>query len=181
MATIYTHAAVGLGLGYLFARRRQPALFWALAGFLPVVPDLDVFSDASYGTMLGHRGFTHSLCFALAVGLAVAVLTFRYFRVNFWDLLGFFFVVTSSHGILDAFTNGGYGIPFFWPFDRHRFGPWGPIQVADIGFEFPDRRASRSIRTELLFVWLPLTILMGLVACYRWQRQRRSPNAKPEK
>jgi inner membrane protein len=180
MATIYTHAAVGVGLGYAFARKRLPPLFWALAALLPVVPDFDVFSNASYGAMLGHRGFTHSLCFALAVGLVVSALTFRYFRVNFWDLLGFFFVVTASHGILDAFTNGGYGIPFFWPFDQHRFGPWGPIQVQDIGFQFPDPWTSRSVRTELLYVWLPMAVAIGAIAAYRRYRRLLTPAASQE-
>jgi len=180
MATIYTHAAVGVGLGYVFARHRLPPLFWLLAGFLPVIPDLDVFSNAPYGRALGHRGFTHSLVFALAVAGVVAALTFRRFRVNFWDLLGFFFVITASHGILDAFTNGGYGIPFFWPLADRRFGPWGPIQVADIGFEFPDPWTSRSVRSELLYVWLPLVVLVGLVAAVRWRRDRRPPAAAGE-
>jgi inner membrane protein len=171
MATIYTHAAVGLGLGVVFARRRLPWLFWGLAALLPVVPDFDVFSLSPYGSLWGHRGFTHSLLFALLLGLVAAGLTFRYFRVNFWDLLGFFFVVTASHGLLDACTNGGFGIPFFWPFDNHRFGQWGPIQVQDIGFQFPDPRTSRSIRTELLWVWLPLAGVVGAVVAYRRFRQ----------
>ena len=94
----------------------MPALFWVLAALLPMVPDFDSFGHKPYGSILGHRGFTHSLIFALAVGLFFTALTFRYFRVPFWDLLGFFFVITASHGILDMFTNGGFGIPLFWPF-----------------------------------------------------------------
>src|SRR5947209_18336177 len=112
MATVYTHALLGLALARVVTARPRPAAFWLLAALLPVVPDFDVFSLAAYGSPWGHRGFTHSLLFALLAGLAAAGLTFRYFRVNFWDLLGFFFVVTASHGLLDACTNGGYGIPF---------------------------------------------------------------------
>ena len=69
MPSIYTHGIVGLGLGKAFTGRRLPILFWIMAFTLPIIPDFDVFSDISYGNIAGHRGFTHSLCFALAVGL----------------------------------------------------------------------------------------------------------------
>jgi inner membrane protein len=179
MCTVMTHGVVGLGLGRVFSARRMPALFWVLAALLPMVPDFDSFGHKPYGSILGHRGFTHSLIFALAVGLFFTVLTFRYFRVSFWDLLGFFFVITASHGILDAFTNGGFGIPLFWPFGSARFGPWGPIQVSDIGFELPDPRTSRTVRTELLWVWLPLALLVAGVEVYRyWRRRRAAPRPR---
>src|SRR5437868_7979131 len=140
MSTLYTHSALGLALGRLFTARRMPWFFWGLAVLLPALPDFDVMWDAAYGTIWGHRGFTHTLCFALIVAAGTAAATYRYFKVNFWDLLGFYFVATASHGIMDAFTNGGYGIPLFWPLTEQRFGPWGPLQVPDIGFELPDPR-----------------------------------------
>jgi inner membrane protein len=167
MATIYTHAVVGLGMGKVFTSRRLRSFFWVLAGLLPIVPDFDSFSPYSYGSMWGHRGFTHSLCFALGIGLIAAAAAFRYLRISFWPLFGFFLLIRASHGILDALTDGGFGIPFFWPFSPHRYGPYGPIHVADIGFEIPDPRVSRSVRTELLYVWLPLAVLVGLVVTYR--------------
>src|SRR5262245_43974889 len=94
MATLYTHSLVGLGLGTLFTSRRKPLLFWVLAGFLPIIPDFDAFSMSPYGSILGHRGYTHSLLFALAVGLVTAGLTFWYFKMRFWPLAGLF----SDHG-----------------------------------------------------------------------------------
>jgi len=178
MATLYTHAAAGLGLGAVFMPRRMPVLFWALAAFLPIVPDFDAFSMAPYGSMQGHRGYTHSLCFALVVGFVAALATFWYFKAPFWPLFGLFFLITASHGILDALTNGGYGIPLFWPFDERRFGPYGPIQVTDIGFEWPDPRASRSVRTELLYVWLPMVLLVGTVMGGRRFLRRRPPGVQ---
>jgi inner membrane protein len=173
MVTPYTHGAFGLGLGKLLMVGRLPWLFWFLTLFLPIAPDLDVFSNKPYGSLWGHRGFTHSLSFALALGLFTAALTFRYFNVRFWVLAGFFFLITASHGLLDAFTDGGFGIPFFWPFHDHRFGPWGPIRVQDIGFELPDPRVSNSIRTELLWVWLPTGLLLAGVLTYRRLRHSR--------
>jgi inner membrane protein len=177
VATIYTHGVFGLGLGRVFTGRRMPPLFWALAFLLPVVPDFDAFGTMPYGHPLGHRGFTHSLAFALGLGLVAAGLTYRYFRMRFWPLWGFFFAATASHGILDAFTNGGYGIPLFWPLSDARFGPWGPIQVADFGFEVPDWRRSRTVRTELLYVWLPTAVLVVLVTTGRYLGFRRRGGA----
>lgn len=169
--TTYTHAVVGLGLGYAFAARRAPLGYWLLAGLLPVLPDLDVFSLADYGNWRGHRGFTHSLAFALAVAALAAGGAFRYCRRSFGALCGIFFVITASHGLLDAFTRGGAGIPFFWPFSDHRWGGWGPVPVPDIGFELPDPRASRAVRAEFLGVWVPTAVLTGLIAGYRWLRR----------
>jgi inner membrane protein len=157
----------------------MPALFWLLAAFLPIVPDFDAFGTLPYGSPFGHRGFTHSLLFALGVGMLAAVLTYRYFKVSFWDLGGFFFVVTASHGVLDAFTNGGYGVAFFWPLNN-RYGPWGPIRVSDLGFEFPDPRTSRALQSEFLWVWLPTAVVVAGVTLYRRLQKptRTAPSAK---
>jgi inner membrane protein len=144
-----------------------------LAAALPVVPDLDVFSSCSYGSMCGHRGFTHSLLFAAALAGIAAALTFRYFRMKFWPLAGILFACAASHAVLDALTDGGYGVPIFWPISNVRFGPYGPIHVADLGGAFPNPWTSRSIRTELLYVWLPMSLLLALVAgCRRWAKRK---------
>jgi inner membrane protein len=148
-------------------------MYWILAGLLPVLPDADTFWIAPYGSILGHRGFTHSLIFAAAAALVAAGVTFRVFRMRFWPLFGLFFLVTASHGILDALTRGGESIPFLWPFDHRRWGNYGPIAVADIAFELPDPRSSRAIRTELLYVWLPAGLAVGLTEGYRYFRRRR--------
>ncbi len=172
MATIYTHAVVGLGLAHLYAARPMRWPFWTLAALLPVLPDLDVLSTAPYGSPWGHRGFTHSLLFAFVVSLWASGLSFRYLRDNPWRLLALFFLVTASHGLLDALTRGGESIPFFWPVPG-RYGNWGPIPVSDLGFEVPDPRNSRALRAELLWVWLPTVGLAATVATYRFARRKR--------
>jgi|SRR5438552_2711579 len=177
MVTSYTHGLVGLGLGKVFTGRRLPWLFWLLALVLPILPDVDVFSRAAYGSTWGHRGFTHSLVFALGLALVAALPTFRYFKISFWILWSFFFVITATHGVLDACTKGGEGIPLLWPFYDHRFGPWGPILVSDLGFEWPDPRRSRALRDEMLWVWLPLAVLVGIVML--WRRWRRAATKNP--
>jgi inner membrane protein len=170
MATDYSHAVVGLGLARLYTTKPMPWAYWGLAAILPIVPDLDVFSSSAYGTWLGHRGFTHSLIFALAVGMIVSAAAFRYFQVRWWTLAVLFFLMIASHGLLDALTRGGENIPIFWPLGG-RYGNWGLIPVSDIALELPDPRYSRAIRGELLWVCLPTGLLVGLVMAYRrWKR-----------
>jgi inner membrane protein len=166
MATDYSHAVVGLGLARLYATKPMPWAYWGLAAILPIVPDFDAFSSAAYGTWLGHRGFTHSLVFALLLGMAAAGILFRYFRVNWWSLSALIFAMIASHGLLDALTRGGESVPFFRPLGG-RYGNWGLIPVSDIALELPDPRYSRAIRGELLWVWLPTGLLVGLVMAYR--------------
>jgi inner membrane protein len=172
MPTVMTHAVVGLGLGKLFTDRKMPPLFWGLAAFLALMPDLDVMAfhfGIPYQSPFGHRGFSHSLFFALLVSLAAALLTARRFDVCWPDLWGFFFVVMASHGILDAFTNGGCGIAFFWPFDNRRyFFPWQPIEVSPIGLDFfTNEQSLATLTTELSYVWLPTIVVVGMAMCVR--------------
>jgi inner membrane protein len=150
----------------------MPWAYWGLAALLPIVPDLDVFSTAAYGAPLGHRGITHSLVFALLVSVIIAGVTSRYFRENRWLLTGLFFAIIASHGLLDALTKGGMTIQFFWPLEA-RYGNWGLIPVADLSFEIPDPRRSRALRGELLWVWLPVAVLVGLATAFRYLRRAK--------
>jgi inner membrane protein len=113
------------------------------------------------------------LVFALWLGALAASLTYRYLRANFWFLTAVFFAATASHGLLDALTRGGAAIPFFWP-SAARYGNWGPMPVPDIAMEWPDPRRSRAVRAELLWVWLPTAVVVGVVMAYRFWRRARS-------
>jgi inner membrane protein len=156
----------------------MPWSYWTLAVILPAIPDIDVFSPAVYGTVLGHRGITHSLAFALALGVVAASITWRHLRMRWWVLVGLFFAIIASHGLLDALTWGGEGIPFFSPL-KGRYGNWGPIPLSDIAFYFlPDPWHSRAIRSEMLWVWLPTAVSVMLVMAYRRSHRRGSPQGR---
>lgn len=173
MATMYTHAVAGLGIAQLYLPQRRAWLYFTVAAFLAVAPDGDVFSRAVYGAPLGHRGFTHSLLFALWAAFLAASLTFRILRANLWALTAVYFAAMASHGLLDAMTRGGADVLFFWPVASSRFGNWGPIPVADLGFELPDPRRSRALRSELLWVWLPVAVWTAIMVAYRVIKGRR--------
>jgi inner membrane protein len=151
----------------------MPWAYWGLAALLPIVPDLDVFSTFAYGSALGRRGFTHSLLFALLLSSVAAAAAFRYFRVSFWSLSILFFAIMASHDLLDAMTEGGESIPFFWPLDG-RYCNWGPLPVSDIAFDLPDPRYSRAVRSELFWMWLPTIFVVGLTMLYRHRTRTKS-------
>jgi inner membrane protein len=174
MATIYTHAVVGLGIAQVYVPGRRRWLYWIVAALVAVSPDFDVFFTAAYGSILGHRGLTHTLIFSLWMGLFAASLTFRPLRSNLWVLTGIFFLATASHGLLDALTRGGGNIPFFWPLSDEQYGNWGPIPVSDLAFQLPDPRRSRALRSELVWVWLPVGVFVVVLALVKAVRRRRA-------
>jgi inner membrane protein len=120
----------------------------------------------SYEDMLGHRGLSDSLVFALVLSSIVTFLAFPRVPQRWTRLLlfSYFFTVTASHGILDAMTDGGLGIAFFAPFDNARnFFPFRPIKVSPVGLSFFSARGLDVIWSEFLWVWIPGAIIAAAV------------------
>jgi len=152
----------------------MPTKFWVASAVCAALPDIDVVSFAfgvRYDEMFGHRGITHSFSFALLLGVVVVLLFFRdipVFSGNWFLLAGYFFVITSSHALLDTLTNGGLGVALFAPFSNERyFFPWRPIQVSPIGMGFFSQRGLRVIMSELGWIWLPSGLLALLSIAIR--------------
>ena len=182
MPTIVTHGFAAILLGKTFAAGRMPARFWWLSVLCSIVPDADVLGfpfGIRYDDMLGHRGLSHSLAFALVLSLIVTFLAFPRLAQGWKKLLliFYFFAVTASHGILDAMTDGGLGVAFFAPFSNARyFFPFRPIEVSPIGLSFFGARGLEVIWSEFWWVWLPTTIVAGAVMFYRRSRRARKPH-----
>ena len=186
MPTPLTHGFVALTAGKTFVWRKMPLRFWALAALCSVLPDLDTLAfrlGIPYGHVFGHRGFFHSLPFALVLSLVVVAAAFaavRAFTRRWWGLWAFFFLISASHGLLDAMTNGGLGVALFAPFDNTRyFLPFRPIQVSPIGMRyFFSRWGMVVVASELLCVWLPMAVLLVSVRGFRAlasARRKRRP------
>jgi len=163
MASAFTHAFTAIALGKIASGEPQGWRFWVLAAGSAVLPDADVITFAfgvDYADFLGHRGFFHSLLFALLWAMFVVATEFRK-RRSFWRLTLLFFVFTASHPVLDAMTNGGLGVAFFAPFDNTRyFFPWRPIEVSPISVSrFFREGGGVVLQTEFKYVWLPLTAI----------------------
>jgi len=153
----------------------MPVRFWVLAAICSVLPDIDVigyYFGIKYGDVLGHRGFAHSLVFALLVSVLVVVLAFpavvRFSR-KWWGMVAFFFVVTASHGVLDAMTDKGMGVGFFIPFDNTRyFMPWRPIFASPMRISrFFSQTGIEVLAREMLWIWTPLLLLYAGMLFYR--------------
>ena len=118
------------------ARFAAAALFWSALSLLPDADVLGFRVGIAYSDPWGHRGATHSLCFALLGGAAIG-LAARAFRARAWRTGALAALVLASHGLLDTLTDGGLGCALFWPFSDERFfAPWRPLPVAPIGRAF---------------------------------------------
>ena len=142
-----------------------------------MLPDADGIAfvlGIPYGSMLGHRGITHSILFAAVVGLSAGMITFVTTRGLFsrTALVLYFALVTVSHPLLDALTNGGRGVALFAPLNGARyFFPWRPIEVSPIGLRFFSERGLEVIASEVVWVWLPALIIWSAVWIYRKTRE----------
>jgi inner membrane protein len=168
------HLAPALALVPAFARPGVPRrLFWLGAGGA-LAPDLDVIAFAlgvPYAHPLGHRGLWHSVPFAALAAACLAALAFPRARPGFSRARAtlYLFLAIASHGLLDAATDGGLGVALLAPFDDTRFFfPFRPIAVSPLGPAFFSARGVAVVASELVWVWLPCTLL-GL---FLWQRAR---------
>ena len=172
MPTILTHAVAAAAIGTAVLPRDCGARTWALGIACAVLPDLDVVGFAfgiPYASMVGHRGLSHSIAFATLMSVAAAWALRRETsgrdRVRTWLFL---FLAAVSHGVLDAFTNGGLGIAFFAPISPERyFFPVRPIQVSPIGAAFFSRRALEVLSSEFVWVWIPAAAIGAVSLAWR--------------
>ena len=177
MASAFSHAIAAVAIGKALSFR-EPAKFWLLGIFCSVIPDADVIGfhyHIPYDSPFGHRGFTHSLFFAMLLAFIIMFILFREqkkFSSKWFALLGFFFLATASHGVLDAFTNGGLGVEFFFPFNTHRyFFPWRPIQVSPLNVgSFFSEWGLRVLCSEIVWIWVPSFVVIGISFILRRRR-----------
>jgi len=183
MASAFSHAIVAVSIGSVL---KMPPRACILGAALSVLPDLDVvgfqFGIGNSAELLGHRGFTHSLAFAgllatilLLVGDRRSMAQSR--RGTLWLYL---FLATASHGVLDAFTNGGLGVAFFAPFDNARyFFQVRPLSVSPIvATTLFTAEAVAVTSSELVWVWIPSIALIAVAHSLRSYRSTPRPTAE---
>lgn len=167
MPTAFSHPAVPLAVGIGLGQRVISPRLLAASCLVSVLPDLDVIAfrfGIPYASGLGHRGFSHSLLFALLVAL-IGACCHKPLRSTFTKAFLCLFMAIVSHGILDAFTNGGLGVAFLWPFSVERFfAPYKLIEVSPLrASRFFSPRGGVVLLSELVWVWLPF-MFAGFVA-----------------
>ena len=162
------HIAVGLAAARVYEPGQRPSpatwLFWSAVSMLPDADVIGFSFGVRYADEWGHRGATHSLAFAVAVGIALGVAALLFRRPVLRTAVTAM-IVLGSHPLLDTLTNGGLGCALFWPFDSTRyFAPWTPIPVAPIGLGY--------LSPYGLFVAVTETVIFAPLVWFAFRRGR---------
>jgi len=177
MPSAFSHAIVATAIGKVVQPKQSSWWYWALGAAVSAVPDVDVIGlhyGVPYGDLMGHRGFTHSLFFAVLLAGLVTIAFAGQGQISCRRLFFFLFLATASHGILDAMTNGGLGVAFFSPFSNARFFfPFRPIKVSPIGVgRFFSAKGLAVIQSEAMWLWLPSAGIFVVFAIVRGLAKR---------
>ena len=174
MPSPFGHVAPVVALATAFWTPQAPKRLWVAGALAAIAPDLDVIGfglGVPYQHPLGHRGLSHSLAFAAAMAGLLTLALFPRAGTGFSRAraFAFLFLAAASHGILDAFTNGGLGVALLSPFDQTRwFAPFRPIQVSPLGISaFFSSRGAAVLASELRWLWFPLLSLAVAIAAAR--------------
>lgn len=160
MATIFTHPFVAVGLSPWLRFKEKHKLIVFVGIILTILPDIDVVGfklGVPYLHLFGHRGFTHSIFFAVVLSGVFSWFFARNSQLKISVVWIYLFLCTASHGVLDALTNGGYGIAFLSPFSNERFFfPVQPIEVSTLSIKrFFAGQGYNVIINEMVWIWLP--------------------------
>lgn len=174
MASIFGHAIAAFALGKGFSKTIVNWKFLLLGIICSILPDADVVGftfGIKYESFWGHRGFSHSILFALIVGVLITVVFYRRLLSTKKSLLliCYFTLCTASHAVLDALTTGGLGVAFFSPFDTTRyFFPWRPIKVSPIGIErFLGERGVKVLLSEFIWIGIPSAFYLLIIFFFK--------------
>lgn len=167
MPTIFSHAFVAAAVGRAAFDKTVARAILVLTGGCAMMPDADVIFaaliGAPRGSMFAHRGFTHSVCFAVLFGAIVAFAASKFVKpkVAYLRLFALFAFATFSHPLLDMLTDGGSGVALLAPFSSERFFfPFRPVEVSPIGLGFFTARGWTVIESEVLWLWLPSIVVL---------------------
>ena len=105
-----------------------------------------------------HRGFSHSIIFALLVWLVLVLsLGMQHLRPAIAYGLAF-----ASHGWLDyVTTKEGGGVGLLWPFSSERL-VFGFVGLSEVPSRMPPLEVIKSLGLELLLFTPPLLLLLGV-------------------
>jgi len=120
----FTHIAIGACIGELVAGRRLGKKAMLLGAMAQVLPDID-FVAALWlppaRNLLAHRGFTHSILFALLAISFLAVIASQWYKkydLTYKRWVFFLGIQVFLHLFIDAFN--AYGVGWFEPFSHCR-------------------------------------------------------------
>ena len=163
MPSPVAHSLVGAGLvAAVLPRRAGRARYWRWAlvagAVLANTADLDFLLVFVFRSRAWHRGFTHSLVFALVVFLCFLL---ALGRARAREAVAFG-LAYASHVLLDfATTRETRGVELFWPFSFDRLGLrwWG---LSEIPSRLPPAEILKFLSLEFVLFAPPLLLLILL-------------------
>jgi membrane-bound metal-dependent hydrolase YbcI (DUF457 family) len=135
-----------------------------LGALLGILPDLDYIGVWFLNVdEIWHRGFSHSLLVAIAVGSLLALWDTKGSRLR-WAVV--YSAAMASHGLLDALVSVKSGVALLWPLTSHRFAA-GLLEYPDtINVKYyasADVLAIRDVFQLLRFGAIELVIMGGVL------------------
>ena len=135
-----TQIVLGAAVGEAVLGRKvgNKALLWG--GIAGTIPDLDVLftSGGAIQEIVIHRGFSHSIVFAMLMapwlGWVVNWLHRKKGEADFWGWSWLFFWSIFTHPLLDSLTT--YGTQLFLPFTDYRVS-FATVFVVDLFYTVP--------------------------------------------
>ncbi|MEZ0225318.1 MAG: metal-dependent hydrolase [Alphaproteobacteria bacterium] len=184
MATVFSHIAIPVGIALALGRKRVPKSLMEAGAISSVMADIDCLMfnfGVPYESQWGHRGFTHSIVMAILIGLLWAWRQ-KEPLVKPRDVFAFTFLCALTHPILDALTDGGLGVAFFWPFtDTRYFFPINPLAVSPIGRGFISLRGMEVFLKEIVLIWMPCLLVGGAGFAVRKYLLKEAPAEQEKK
>jgi membrane-bound metal-dependent hydrolase YbcI (DUF457 family) len=179
------HAFVGASV-VVASRSRITIHEWktlAFAASIAVLPDFDfLLTWFGSGDESWHRGFAHSIAFAIIIAVGAAILAGKSFLRNAMV----YGAALLSHGVLDVLTTRSQGgVELFWPFwsERVRFG------LFDYPFTFVPHPAYESwifitlsilkASSKELFIFAPMFALLLAYKQVRAWRDGKLQTSRP--
>lgn len=122
---VVTHLALGICTTEVLLRRAPDKKLLLWGALVQTLPDIDIIPGLylpAHEALLIHRGFTHSLVFALICGFILALLARKVVKrpeISFISLFAFFGFQLTLHDLLDVCNS--YGTGLLEPFSHQRF------------------------------------------------------------
>lgn len=155
------HSLFGASLVAAVLPRAGRARYWAAlaaGAVLANAADLDFILVFAFRSRAWHRGFTHSLAFALVVFVCL-LLALGWRRAREAAAFG---LAYASHVVLDfATTKAGGGLELLWPFAADRLGLrwWG---LSELPSRLPVAEILKYLSLEFVLFAPPLFFLILL-------------------
>jgi membrane-bound metal-dependent hydrolase YbcI (DUF457 family) len=117
------HAMFALALGSAWVPRPALRVFLIAGAGCALLPDIDLLAALfGVGSREVHRTFTHSVFFAVLLGLVAAICAKHFMSSKYTGrLAGYVAVATASHSVFDALATYDMGVVFLSPLSSHRY------------------------------------------------------------